>query len=111
MTELKESAANAANAANASGKLRVYRKESEFKVEGADKYWYSATRSDGCSVRCKFNCPIPDDIQELGAFEICDIVGNSKMKEVTRKGETYKNYTYYIKWCKFSEIPVKDLPL
>ena len=41
MTELKESAANAANA---SGKLRVYRKESEFKGEGADKYWYSATR-------------------------------------------------------------------
>lgn len=102
---------SAVSAASASAKLRVYRKESEFKGEGADKYWYSATRSDGCSVRCKFNCPIPEEIQELGAFEISDIVGNSKMKEVTRKGETYTNYTYYIKSCKFSEIPVEDLPL
>ena len=96
---------------NANKVLRVYRKESEFKGEGADKYWYSATRSDGCSVRCKFNCPIPEEFQELGAFEISAIVGNAKMKEVVKKGETYQNYTYYIKSCKFSEIPTEDLPL
>lgn len=111
MAEVKEVASDIASAANASVKLRVYRKESEFKGEGADKYWYSATRSDGCSVRCKFNCSIPEEFQELGAFEISNTVGNYKMKEVTKKGETYTNYTYYIKSCKFSEIPVENLPL
>lgn len=91
--------------------LRVYRKKSTFKGATDTDFWYSATRSDGNSVICKFNCDIPEDFEKLGAFEISNIVGNAKMKEVVVKGETYKNYTYYIKSCTFSEIPTEDLPL
>lgn len=91
--------------------LRVYKKQSTFKGATENDFWYSATRSNGDSVICKFNCDIPEDIQKLGAFEISNIVGNSKMKEVVVKGETYHNYTYYIKSCDFSEIPTESLPL
>lgn len=91
--------------------LRVYRKKSTFKGATEEDFWYSATRSDGSSVICKFNCDIPEEFVKLGAFEISDIVGNAKLKEAVVKGETYKNYTYYIKSCKFNEIPVEDLPL
>lgn len=91
--------------------LRVYRKKSTFKGAGENDFWYSATRADGASVMCKFNCEIPEEIKILGAFEISDIVGNAKYKEVTIKGETFVNYTYYIRSCKFSEIPTESLPL
>lgn len=89
-------------------KLRVYRKKSTFKGATDKDFWYSATRSDGASVICKFKCDIPT---ESGAFEISNIVGNFKKSEVTVKGETYTNYTYYINSCDFSEIEGEELPI
>lgn len=91
--------------------LRVYKKKSTFKGATENDFWYSATREDGNSVICKFNCEVPEEFEKLGAFEISKIIGNAKMKEVTYKGETYQNYTYYIKSCRFSEIPTESLPL
>lgn len=91
--------------------LRVYRKKSTFKGATENDFFYSATRSDGNSVMCKFVDDIPEHFQKLGAFEIYDIVGNAKSKEVVVKGETYINYTYYIKSCKFREIPSEALPI
>lgn len=88
--------------------LTVYRKKSTYQGAGENDYWYSATRSDGCSVTCKFKCQVPDEIGS--AFIITNIRGSMKMKEVRVKGETYINYTYYITECKFSEIPSVDLP-
>lgn len=88
--------------------MRVYRKKSVFKGATDTDFWYSATRADGNSVICKFKCPITTDSP---AFEISNIVGTSKRSEVTVKGETYINYTYYIQSCDFSEIPGEPLPL
>ena len=88
--------------------LRVYRKKSTFKGATENDFWYSATRSDGSSVSCKFKCPIET---ESAAFEIYDIMGNLKRKEVTIGKEVYTNYTYYITACKFREIPAEPLPL
>ena len=90
-----------------SGVLTVYKKKSTFKGAGDEDFWYSATRSDGSSVICKFKCTIPIDSL---AFEIYDIVGTAKKKEVEVKGEKYTNYTYYITDCKFQEIKGEPLP-
>lgn len=90
-----------------SGVLTVYKKKSTFKGAGDEDFWYSATRSDGSSVICKFKCTIPMDSL---AFEIYDIVGTAKKKEVEVKGEKYTNYTYYITDCKFQEIKGEPLP-
>lgn len=87
--------------------LRVYKKKSTFKGAGDDDFYYSATRSDGCSVICKFKCEIATT---SNAFEIYDIIGNMAKKEVVVKGETYTNYTYYITSCKFREIVGEPLP-
>lgn len=91
-----------------SGKLRVYKKKSTFKGSTDTDFWYSATRSDGNSVICKFKCDIPTDSM---AFEISNIIGNFKKKEVIVQGETYTNYTYYINSCDFSEIEGEELPI
>ena len=91
--------------------LRVYRKKSTFKGAGENDFFYSATREDGNSVMCKFNCDIPESFKKLGAFEIFDIVGNAKSKTVIVKGETYTNFTYYINKCQFREIPSEALPV
>ena len=88
--------------------LRVYKKKSTFKGATDEDFWYSATRSDGNSVICKFKCDIEAD---SNAFEIYDIIGNYKKKEVIVQGETYINYIYYINSCKFREIPGEELPL
>lgn len=88
--------------------LRVYKKKSTFKGATESDFWYSATREDGASVICKFKCPI---LSESAAFEISNIVGSFKKKEVTVKGETYINYTYYIDSCDFTEIPGEPLPI
>ena len=90
-----------------SGVLTVYKKKSTFKGAGDEDFWYSATRSDGSSVICKFKCTIPLDSL---AFEIYDIVGTAKKKEVEVKGEKYTNYTYYITDCKFQDIKGEPLP-
>ena len=90
-----------------SGVLTVYKKKSTFKGAGDEDFWYSATRSDGSSVICKFKCAIPLDSL---AFEIYDIVGTAKKKDVEVKGERYTNYTYYITDCKFQEIKGEPLP-
>ena len=89
-------------------KLRVYKRKSTFKGATDTDFWYSATRSDGNSVICKFKCQIPTDST---AFEISNIVGNFKRKEVTVQGENYINYTYYITSCDFSEIEGEELPV
>ena len=89
-------------------KLRVYRKKSTFKGATENDFWYSATRSDGASVMCKFKCEIPT---ESGAFEISNVIGNFKKEEVNIKGKVYTNYTYYINSCDFSEIEGEPLPL
>ena len=91
-----------------SNKMKVYKRKSTFKGATPDDYWYSATRSDGNSVICKFKCPIQTD---SAAFEISDVVGTLKRKEVEVKGEKYVNYTYYINSCTFSEIEGEELPL
>lgn len=90
------------------GKLRVYKKKSTFKGATDADFWYSATRSDGNSVICKFKCDIPTGSM---AFEINNINGNFKKKEVVVQGETYINYTYYINSCDFSEIEGEELPV
>ena len=89
-------------------KLRVYRKKSTFKGATETDFWYSATRADGNSVVCKFKCDI---LTNSAAFEISNIIGNFKKKEVTIHGETYINYTYYINSCDFSEIEGEKLPI
>lgn len=90
-------------------RLRVYRKKSTFKGATDTDFWFSATRSDGNSVICKFKFGVPE---EMGAaFEIDNIVGTFKRKEVVVKGEKYINYTYYIKSCDFYEIEGEPLPI
>lgn len=96
------------SATTPANRLRVYRKKSTFKGATDTDYWYSATRSDGASVICKFKCPIES---ESGAFEISNIIGNLKRSEAVVKGETYINYTYYIISCQFHEIDGEELPL
>ena len=114
--EIKESAQSVNESASSaqvpserkeSGVLTVYKKKSTFKGAGDEDFWYSATRSDGSSVICKFKCAITIDSL---AFEIYDIVGTAKKKEVEVKGEKYTNYTYYITDCKFQEIKGEPLP-
>ena len=87
--------------------MKVYKKKSTFKGATENDYYYSATRSDGASVICKFKCDIEST---SSAFEIYDIIGNYTKKEVSVKGETYINYTYYITSCKFREIVGEPLP-
>ena len=87
--------------------MRVYKKKSTFKGATENDFYFSATRSDGASVICKFKCDIEST---SSAFEIYDIVGNYTKKEVNVKGETYINYTYYITSCKFREIVGEPLP-
>lgn len=88
--------------------LKVYKKKSTFKGATDTDFWYSATRSDGSSVMLKFKCEIPT---ESAAFEISNVVGTVKQKEVEVKGEQYINYTYYISSCDFREIVGEPLPL
>lgn len=88
--------------------LRVYRKKSTFKGATEKDFWYSATRSDGNSVMCKFKCEVPTD---SSAFEISNVVGTLKRQEKVVGNETYVNYTYYISSCDFSEIVGEELPL
>lgn len=94
-------------------RLRVYRKQSDPKYvqNGSAPFWYSATRADGHSVRCVFKGALVEKVPDEPAFEIYDIIGNAKMKEIIKEGETYQNYTYYIIDCKFDEIPGDELPL
>lgn len=87
-------------------KLRVYRKKSTFKGAGENDFWYSATRSDGASVKCVFKCDIPTD---SAAFEIAYIKGGKKYEQVEVDGVIYNNYTYYITSCEFYEIEGEDL--
>lgn len=88
--------------------LRVYKKKSTFKGAKDTDVWYSATRSDGNSISVVFKCPITIDSQ---AFEISDVVGTMKKKEVIKDGESYTNFTYYVSSCTFSEIKGEPLPL
>lgn len=98
----------AENSNNVSVSMRVYKKKSTFKGATDTDFWYSATRSDGSSVICVFKCPIKTDSK---AFEISNVIGNLKRREVVVKGETYVNYTYYINSCDFHEIEGEELPL
>lgn len=108
MVENNQVNESAVNSSGSKDKLRVYRKKSTFKGATENDYWYSATRNDGASVICKFKCEVP---LESGAFEISNIIGNAKKSEITIKGETYINYTYYIISCDFSEIAGEELPI
>lgn len=87
----------------------VYRKRAKFKGATERDFWYSATRSDGKSVRCIFKCPITT---ESAAFEIKNAKGNFKVEQKEGKdGIVYENYTYYITSCDFAEIKGEELPL
>lgn len=99
---------NFVNENSVTNKMRVYKKKSTFKGATDTDFWYSATRSDGNSVICKFKCQVPTD---SSAFEISNIVGNFKKKETVVQGKTYINYTYYINSCDFSEIEGEALPV
>lgn len=88
--------------------LTVYKKKSTFKGAKDTDFWYSATRSDGSSVSVVFKCPIET---ESVAFEISNVVGTMKKKEVIKDGETYINFTYYVTSCDFGEIVGEELPL
>ena len=57
----------------------MYRKKSTFKGAKEEDFWYSATRSDGSAVSCVFKCPVTT---ESKAFEISNVIGNLKRKEV-----------------------------
>lgn len=98
---------------SAANRLRVYRKNSDAKIiaNGGDKHWYSSTRSDGSSVRCVFKGALREQVPNEAAFDIYNVVGNSKLKEVVKDSETYQNYTYYITSCEFAEIEGIELPL
>ena len=89
-------------------KLRVYKHLSTYKGATDKDFWYTATRSDGCSVKCIFKCPVQT---ESMAFEISNVVGNPQTKEVIKNGETFTNFTYYITSCDFSEIEGEELEL
>lgn len=91
-----------------SASLRVYKRKSTFKGAKDTDFWFSATRSDGNSVSVVFKCPIQT---ESMAFEISNVIGTLKQKEVVKDGETYKNFTYYITSCDFNEIVGEELPL
>ena len=106
--KVAQNVANVASATPVTNRLRVYKKKSTFKGATEEDFWFSATRSDGSSVVCKFKCDIPTDSM---AFEISNIIGNFKKKEVEVKGENYINYTYYINSCDFHEIEGEELPL
>lgn len=106
--KVAQNVASEASATPVSTRLRVYKKKSTFKGATDEDFWYSATRSDGSSVICKFKCDIETNSM---AFEISNIIGNFKKKEVEVKGETYINYTYYINSCDFHEIEGEELPL
>ena len=88
--------------------LRVYKHKATFKGATEKDFYYSATRSDGASVLCKFKCEIQTD---SAAFEISNVVGTFKKETVTKDGKEYINYTYYISSCDFSEIQGEPLPL
>lgn len=89
--------------------LIVYQKDSKFKSEdGKVKHWYSATLSSGDSCNVVFKCPVPT---ESKAFQIKNVVGQSKNKIVEKDGVTYNNKTYYVSSCDFEEMPVEELPL
>lgn len=88
--------------------LTVYRKKSTFKGATDKDFWYSATRSDGCSVKCIFKCEVPT---ESAAFVISDVVGTMKTKTVVKGEDTYTNFTYYITSAEFHEIEGTELPL
>lgn len=108
--ENKMVATESVQSAQPATKLRVYERESDYKDEnGNPKKWYSATLSNGHSCNVVFKCPIPENIGK--AFEISNVWGNMKSKEVIKKSETYTNYTYYITSCDFSDIPSEALPL
>lgn len=106
--EVAQNVANVESATPVNNRLRVYKKKSTFKGATENDFWYSATRSDGSSVICKFKCDIPTDSM---AFEVSNIIGSFKKKEVEVKGESYINYTYYINSCDFHEIEGEELPL
>lgn len=89
-------------------KLRVFRHKSTFKGATENDFWYSATRSDGASVMCKFKCPV---LSESNAFEISNIVGTFSHKVREVKDVLYDNFTYYINSCDFSEIEGEELPI
>lgn len=91
-----------------SGVLRVYKKKSTFKGAKEDDFWYSATRSDGCSINLVFKCPVMTDSK---AFEISNVVGTCKKTETVKNATTYINFTYYISSCDFREIVGEELPL
>ena len=94
------------NQLEATKKLRVYRHKSTYKGASEEDFWYTATRSDGISVKCIFKCAVLSDSM---AFEISNIKGNQQRKEVIYKGEPLTNYTYFISSCVFSEIEGEDL--
>lgn len=100
--------ASASSANNSSPKLRVYCKKSTFKGATEKDFWYSATRSDGASVICKFKCAVPT---ESPAFEISNIIGSAKHTPVNDDdcNIIYDNYIYYINSCDFSEIEGEEL--
>lgn len=90
-------------------KLRVYRHKSTFKGATEKDFWYSATRSDGYSIMCKFKCPV---LSESNAFEISNIIGTFSRKVAEdAEGTLYTNFTYYINSCDFSEIEGEELPI
>lgn len=93
--------------------LTVYRKKSTFKGATDTDFWYSATLSDGKSAILKFDNSL--EIPDLPAFAVKDIKGQAKHKPVYSEENPeeiiYDNMVYYIKECKFLEIPSVDLPL
>lgn len=89
-------------------KLRVYKHKSTFKGASDNDFWFTATRSDGSSIKCIFKCTITTDSM---AFEISKVKGSMSVKNKVEKGETFTNYTYYITSCVFSEIEGEELEL
>lgn len=90
--------------------MKVYRKKSTFKGASENDYYFSGTNPQGNAVILKFKGGIPEDFIDEVVFEVTDIIGSSKKREVESCGIKYTNYTYYVDACKFEKIKGEPLP-
>lgn len=90
--------------------MKVYRKKSTFKGAGENDFYYSGTNSQGNAIILKFKEGIPEDFVDDVVFEVKNIIGTSKKREVESCGIKYTNYTYYVDECDFEKIKGEPLP-
>lgn len=90
---------------SSASELRVYRKKGDWG------YWYSATTSGGKRLNVKFDKEIEEQIPDLPAFAISEVMGTAKERIVETEEGTFAVTNYYVTSCKFSKIKGDVLPL